>query len=159
MWFDGTAPFQYDGSELSRNHPSGWATVGDLGRLDEDDYLYLAGRADDVVITGGVNVSPQASEEVLAQHSAVDDVAVVGVPDEELGQRLLALVVAREGTCPSPSLADSLLAECRSRLSKHETPSALEFVDSLPRAENGKLYKRQLGSLDRENDPVRSPLA
>ena len=147
VWFEGTTPFRYEGdADKSRaaTNRRGWATVGDLGRLDADGYLYLAGRRDHVIISGGVNVHPQPVEDRLCGHPAVADVAVVGVPDADLGRRVHALVVPARGARPGPALADELLAHVRAHLPGPSTPRTVEFVDRLPRGENGKLYKREI---------------
>jgi acyl-CoA synthetase (AMP-forming)/AMP-acid ligase II len=144
IWFEGTTPFRYDGDEHTPRHPKGWITVGDRGHLDADGYLYLSGRRDHLVISGGVNVSPQAAEDVLAVHPAVEDVAVLGEPDPDLGERLVAVVVPHPSQEPGTALAAELVAACRAALSKAETPARVDFVEALPRAENGKLYKSLL---------------
>lgn len=114
-------------------------TVGDVGHLDEDGYLYLTDRAVDMVIRGGVNVYPREIEDVLFRHSAVVDCAVLGVPDERLGEQLLAVVETR-----APVTADELRAFCREHLADFKVPSTVELVDELPRQPNGKVLKRRL---------------
>ncbi len=117
----------------------GWMTVDDLGYLDEDGYLYLAGRERDMVISGGVNIYPAEIEEVLATHEAVREVAVIGLPDEEWGESLLAVVVAEE-----EFESQQLEAHARRELSGYKVPRRWEFVDELPRNPTGKVLKRQL---------------
>ena len=118
-------------------------TVGDLGRLDEDGYLYLDGRREDLVISGGVNVYPLEVEQVLREHPDVVDVAVYGVPDPDWGQRVCAAVV---GTA-SPADLD---AWCRERLAPPKRPKTWTFLDDLPRTLTGKVRRDVLaeGSLD-----------
>lgn len=147
VWFEGAGTFSYEGADEATTrtrHPLGWTTVGDLGRLDEDGYLYLEGRFDHVVITGGVNVHPQEVEDLLAVHEEVADVAVVGVPDEDLGEVLVAYVVPTHDRRPRADLAQALREHCRERLAHVKCPRRVELVPHLPRAENGKLYKRLL---------------
>jgi long-chain acyl-CoA synthetase len=114
-------------------------TVGDVGYLDSDGYLFLTDRAADMVIRGGVNVYPREIEEVLYAHPAVVDCAVFGVPDERLGEQLMAVVEARE-----PVTADALAEYCRERLADFKVPARFELVDELPRQPNGKVLKRVL---------------
>jgi long-chain acyl-CoA synthetase len=116
-------------------------TVGDLGRLDEDGYLYLDGRREDLVITGGVNVYPAEVENVLAGHPGVTDVAVYGIADEQWGQRVVAAVV---GT----ATADELDAWCRERLSPPKRPKQYVALDELPRTLTGKVLRRNLAAND-----------
>lgn len=114
-------------------------TVGDVGHLDEDGYLYLTDRAVDMVIRGGVNVYPREIEDVLYTHPAVVDCAVFGVPDEQLGEQLMAVVETR-----APATPDELRAFCRDRLADFKVPAHVELVDELPRQPNGKVLKRVL---------------
>ena len=145
VWFAGTRPFAYAGQDAMTNtarNDMGWQTVGDLGWLDADGYLYLTGRRSDLIISGGVNVNPQRAEEVLALHPAVADVAVIGVPDEEFGESAKAVVALNPGY--DLAAADRLLEYCRARLPNFQCPKTVDVVRSLPRGENGKLYKRVL---------------
>jgi long-chain acyl-CoA synthetase len=125
-------------------HPRGWTTVGDMGYLDEDGYLYLTDRKAHMIISGGVNIYPQEAENFLTTHPAVDDVAVIGVPNEEFGEEVKAVVVPAPDHVPGPELAAELIDACRASLAHYKCPKTVDFVDELPRAENGKLYKRQL---------------
>jgi long-chain acyl-CoA synthetase len=114
-------------------------TVGDVGHLDADGYLYLTDRAADMVIRGGVNIYPREIEEVLHTHPAVVDCAVFGIPDERLGERLHAVVEAR-----APVTEEELAAHCRSQLADFKVPASFELVAELPRQPNGKVLKRLL---------------
>ncbi|MDH4172015.1 MAG: acyl-CoA synthetase, partial [Acidimicrobiia bacterium] len=114
------------------------------GYLDEDDYLYLTDRSADLIISGGVNVYPAEIEAELLDHPAVGDVAVIGVPDAEWGESVLAVVELQPDRVASDGLAAELIAHCRSRLANYKCPRAVDFVDRLPRADNGKLYKRRI---------------
>jgi fatty-acyl-CoA synthase len=115
--------------------------TGDLGRLDDDGRLYVAGREDDMVVSGGENVFPQPVEEVVAALPGVADVAVVGVPDEEFGQRLRAVVVRGPGGDVD---ADAVRDAVRARLGRHYVPRDVVFADSLPRTGTGKVLRRLL---------------
>jgi len=129
-------------------------TLGDVGYMDDEGYLYLTDRSANLIISGGVNIYPAETDSVLLEHEAVGDVATIGVPDEEWGEIVLAVVEPRAGTEPSSALADELIYFCRQRLAHYKCPRRVEFVDTLPRQDNGKIYKRLLRdryrSLDRE---------
>jgi long-chain acyl-CoA synthetase len=114
-------------------------TLGDVGYLDDDGFLFLLDRQKDVIVTGGVNVYPAEVERVLAGHPSVSDVAVIGVPDEEWGESVLAVVVAS-----TPVSADELVAHCREQLSSHKCPRTIDFVDELRVDPLGKVLKRDL---------------
>ena len=120
----------------------GWLHTGDLGRIDERGRLEVVGRRSETIITGGENVAPQEVEAVLAAHPGVADAAVIGRPDPEWGQALVALVVRGNG---APVDSDEIQAHCRGRLAGFKVPKDVEFVDSLPRTNSGKLLRRQLG--------------
>jgi long-chain acyl-CoA synthetase len=122
----------------------GWRTLGDVGHVDEDGYLYLTDRWTFKIVSGGVNVFPREAEDVLVLHPAVLDAAVIGVPHEELGEEVKGVVQLVEGESASLELARDLVAWCRSRLAHYKCPRSIDFVDALPRQENGKLYKKML---------------
>jgi fatty-acyl-CoA synthase len=147
VYFAGGRPFEYhndpDKTASVTDH-RGWRTLGDIGRLDEDGYLYLTDRQAHMIISGGVNVYPQEAENVLAGHPAVADVAVIGVPDAEMGEAVKAVVQPVDGAAAGPELATALLEHCRSELATYKCPRTVDFVDELPRDPNGKLYKRLL---------------
>jgi long-chain acyl-CoA synthetase len=147
IWFEGGASFEYhndpDKTRGSR-HPNGWSTLGDVGYLDDDNFLYLTDRKAYMIISGGVNIYPQEAENVLASHPAVADVAVIGVPDAEMGEAVKAVVEPTDPVSAGPELEAQLLADCRSQLAGYKCPRSVDFVDSLPRDPNGKLYKRVL---------------
>jgi long-chain acyl-CoA synthetase len=119
-------------------------TLGDLGYLDDDGYLFLRDRAKDMIISGGVNIYPAEVEGVLTAHPAVADVAVIGIPDDEWGESVKAVVQLAPGHVPTPGLEAELLEHCRTRLAKYKLPRSVDFRDELPRTETGKLYKRLL---------------
>ena len=118
---------------------NGWLHTGDMGRFDEDGYLYIVERKKDLVIRGGFNIYPRDVEEVLATHPAVIEAAVVGVPSERMGEEVKAYVVT--GTTVDP---EELMAYCRERLANYKTPSQIEFIDALPRNAIGKIDKKEL---------------
>ncbi|HME71458.1 MAG TPA: acyl-CoA synthetase, partial [Myxococcota bacterium] len=119
-------------------------TVGDVGFLDADGYLFLCDRKIDMIISGGVNIYPAEVEAVLLTHPRVGDAAVFGVPDDEWGERVKAVVEPASDVIPGPELAEELLAFCNEKLAHYKCPSSVDFVDALPRDPNGKLYKRRL---------------
>lgn len=125
-------------------HPRGWSTMGDIGYLDGEGYLYLTDRESDTIVSGGVNIYPQESQNVLQAHPCVADVAVIGVPNQEYGEEVKAVVELEAGVEPSIQLAQDLLAFCRAQLSAIKCPRSVDFIDRLPRQEDGKLYKRML---------------
>jgi long-chain acyl-CoA synthetase len=117
-------------------------TLGDRGYVDEDGYLFLTGRTSEVIIAGGVNIYPAEIDAVLLMHPALADAAVVGVPNEEFGEEVKAVVVLAEGHAPSPELAAELIAFCRARLAHFKCPRSVDFVPELPRSDAGKLKRR-----------------
>ncbi|HLI53029.1 MAG TPA: acyl-CoA synthetase, partial [Acidimicrobiales bacterium] len=122
----------------------GWRTLGDIGYLDDDGYLYLTDRQAHMIISGGVNIYPQEAENVLSSHPAVADVAVIGVPDEEMGEAVKAVVEPVDPAAAGPGLERELLDFCRGELAAYKCPRTVDFVDALPRDPNGKLYKGRL---------------
>jgi acyl-CoA synthetase (AMP-forming)/AMP-acid ligase II len=119
----------------------GWVHTGDLGFLDEDGYLFLAGRANDLIIRGGENIAPEEVEAVLYEHPDVAEAAAAGMPDEEWGERVVAAAVLRDGaTCTE----DELTAFCAERLPGHKRPERVVVVDELPRTSTGKVVRRRL---------------
>jgi fatty-acyl-CoA synthase len=119
-------------------------TTGDIGYLDEDDYLFLTDRAKFVIISGGVNIYPQEIENVLAVHPKVSDVAVIGVPDEDMGQSVHAVVEPGPGVVGDDTLVAELLDYCRGRIAGYKCPRSVAFVTELPRTPTGKLAKAAL---------------
>ncbi len=142
-------PFEYhhdpDKTKKAQHphHPS-WSKLGDVGYVDADGFLYLTDRKDFMIISGGVNIYPQEIEDALIVHPKVADVAVFGVPDEDLGEQVKAVVQLQAGTEPSPELEQELLAFAREHLAHYKCPRSVDFVDELPRLPTGKLYKRLL---------------
>ncbi|WP_229074231.1 acyl-CoA synthetase [Actinoplanes sp. DH11] len=142
----GDATFEYHGDAAKTR--ASWRdrmfTVGDIGYLDDDGYLFLCDRASDVIITGGVNVYPAEIENELAVHPAVADVAVFGIPHDEWGEEIKAVVQPAPGAAPGPALTAALLAYLGERMAKFKLPRTVDYVAELPRDPNGKLYKRLL---------------
>ena len=146
-------PFTYHGDpEKTRaaqhpEHPT-WTTTGDLGRVDEEGYLYLADRQSFLIISGGVNIYPQEIENCLALHPAVEDVAVTGVPDEEMGESVHAWVVpaAAYGGVDRTALAEEITAHVRAHLAGYKVPRGVTFLDTLPRTPTGKLVKSRIAA-------------
>jgi acyl-CoA synthetase (AMP-forming)/AMP-acid ligase II len=147
VYFGGGRPFSYHNDEAkteSITDAHGWRTLGDIGYLDSDGYLYLTDRQAHMIISGGVNIYPQEAENVLAGHPAVLDVAVIGVPDPEMGEAVKAVIQLADPASAGPELTAELLAYCRERLATYKCPRTIDFTDQLPREPNGKLYKRLL---------------
>nr|WP_043419871.1 AMP-binding protein [Cupriavidus basilensis] len=145
VYFSGGSAFTYHNDpEKTRQayNKRGWATYGDVGHLDADGFLYLTDRLANTIVSGGVNIYPQESENVLMTHGAVADVAVVGVPNEEFGEEVKAVVQLYEHGLASEALAQELISLCRSHISAIKCPRSVDFVQALPRTETGKLLKR-----------------
>ena len=138
--------FRYkgDAEKTAANRFGDYFTVGDMGELDEDGFLYLRDRKIDMIISGGVNIYPAEVEAVLLAHPAVGDAAVFGIPDEEWGEQVKAVVEPGTGYRPSAALAEELLAHCATALAGYKCPRSVDFTESMPRDPNGKLYKRRL---------------
>jgi fatty-acyl-CoA synthase len=134
--------YLHDDAATEESTHEGWLTCDDLGRLDADGYLYLAGRSRDMVISGGVNIYPVEIEEALLEHPAIREVAVIGLPDPEWGERLCAVVVPADATAPFP--AADVEAWGRERLAGYKIPRTWQLVDELPRNMTGKVLKRAL---------------
>jgi bile acid-coenzyme A ligase len=136
--------FTYVGIPTPQPTADGYLSIGDLGRVDADGYLYIVDRRTDMIVTGGANVFPAEVEAALSQHPDVIDQVVVGVPDEEWGHRVHAILQLRDGT---PTLsADELRAWCKTRLSGYKVPKTFEIVDRVPRTPAGKLNRTTLGN-------------
>ncbi len=124
--------------------PQGWNSIGDIGYLDEEGFLYLTDRKADMIISGGVNIYPQEAENLLTVHPKVYDVAVFGIPNEEFGEEVKAIVQPVDMNDAGPELEKELIAYCRERLSKIKCPKSIDFNPDLPRTPTGKLLKRTL---------------
>jgi bile acid-coenzyme A ligase len=138
----GAPTFEYLGASAPRRTADGFTTIGDLGWLDDDGYLYVADRRADMIVSGGANVFPAEVEAALSEHPGVADVAVVGVPDEEWGRRVVALVEPLD--THSPPSPDDLDAHARERLAAYKVPRGYEIVERLPRTPAGKINRSAL---------------
>lgn len=144
-----TMPFEYHndpGKTRNAQHAAhaNWSTLGDVGYVDDDGYIYLTDRKSFMIISGGVNIYPQEIEDVLVVHPKVLDAAVIGVPHEEFGEEVKAVVQLADGVAPTDELERELIAYCREHLAGYKLPRSVDFVDELPRLPTGKLYKRLL---------------
>ena len=147
VYFSGGGAFEYHNDPKktadSRNQ-EGWTTLGDVGYLDQDGFLYLTDRKHFMIISGGVNIYPQEAENVLIMHPSVVDVAVFGVPNEEFGEEVKAVVQPIDMLDATPELEAQLMGLCRANLAHFKCPKSIDFRESLPRHPTGKLYKRLL---------------
>jgi acyl-CoA synthetase (AMP-forming)/AMP-acid ligase II len=147
VYFSGGGTFRYHNDEAKTAkafNSRGWATLGDMGHLDEEGYLYLADRRTDLIISGGVNIYPAEIEDALVMHPSVADVAVIGIADDEMGQSVRAVVQAAAGVTPDPDLALELMAFARQKLAGFKCPRSIVFTDQIPRLPTGKLLRRRV---------------
>jgi len=147
IYFEGGGAFEYYNDEdktRESRHPKGWTTLGDVGYLDDEGYLYLTDRRNYMIISGGVNIYPQETENVLVTHPKVMDCAVFGVPNEEFGEEVKAVVQPKDASEAGPALEAELIDFCRSQISHIKCPRTIDFEEELPRHPTGKLYKRLL---------------
>ena len=139
-----TFEYHKDKEKTDKNRIGAFFTVGDIGYLDEDGYLFLCDRKSDMIISGGANIYPAEIEAVFHGNDKVADVAVFGIPDEDWGERVHAVVQPALGVVGDAALEAELLAWASDKLAKFKTPKAIDFADELPRDPSGKLYKRKL---------------
>jgi len=154
IYCEGGLPFRYlgdDAKTAASRHPLGWATVGDMGYLDDDGYLYLTDRRHHMIISGGVNIYPQEAEDLLITHPRVLDAAVFGIPDAEMGQSVKAVVQKGDPADATEEFAAELMKWLRDRLAHYKCPRSISFEPALPRSDAGKLYKQVL--IDKYADP------
>ena len=145
IYFAGGPEFEYHNDPAKTKesqNAKGWSTLGDVGRVDEEGYLYLTDRKAFMIISGGVNIYPQEAENVLIGHPKVMDVAVIGVPNEDFGEEVKAVVQPMEWSDAGPDLAEELMAYAKDNLSAIKCPRSIDFDQELPRHPTGKLYKR-----------------
>jgi long-chain acyl-CoA synthetase len=142
----GVQDFEYhkDPGKTSANRRDGFFTVGDIGYLNDDGYLFLCDRKIDMIISGGANIYPAEVEAALLAHPKVGDVAVFGIPDDDWGEQVKAVIEPAAGVAPGPALAEELLAFCAANIAKYKSPRSIDFIAEMPRDPNGKLYKRKL---------------
>ena len=148
IWFKTATPFEYfndpERTAQARSPDGTMSTVGDVGYVDDDGFLYLTDRSTFMIISGGVNIYPQECENLLITHPQVADAAVFGVPNEDLGEEVKAVVQLMPGVPATPETAQSLIAFCGEHLAKMKCPRSIDFIDQLPRLPTGKLYKKPL---------------
>jgi long-chain acyl-CoA synthetase len=145
MWMKiGDFEYYKDSEKTQKNRLGPFFTVGDLGYLDEDGYLFLCDRKADLIISGGANIYPAEIENVLLSHPKVADAAAFGIPDDDWGEQVKAVVEAAPGAEAGPALADDILAFCEGKLARFKTPKSIDFIAEMPRDPNGKLAKRKL---------------
>src|SRR5207248_1642629 len=147
IWFEGGPAFEYHNDPAKTagaRTAHGWSTLGDIGYVDHDGYLFLTDRKAFTIVSGGVNIYPQEAENVLAGHPGVADVAVFGVPNAEFGEEVKAVVVPVEPARATPEFGSELIRFCRDRLAAYKCPRTVDFRHDVPRGDNGKLYKRAL---------------
>ena len=142
----GRADFEYkdDKKKTEENRREGYFTVGDIGYLNEEGYLFLCDRKSDMIISGGVNIYPAEIESVLMQHPKIADVAVFGIPHSDWGEEVKAVVEPVDSAEGDQALAEEILEFCKDKLAKYKTPRSVDFIAEMPRDPNGKLYKRKL---------------
>jgi long-chain acyl-CoA synthetase len=138
--------FEYHGDKekTQKNRIGAFFTVGDVGFLDEDGFLFLRDRKIDMIISGGANIYPAEIESVLLTHPKVGDAAVFGIPHEDWGEEVKAVIEPAEGVEANDALAEEILAYCTDKLARFKTPKTIDFTNEMPRDPNGKLYKRKL---------------
>lgn len=157
IYFEGGTPFTYhnDADKTASAYNSrGWSTLGDVGWLDEERYLYLTDRKSFMIISGGVNIYPQEIEDAIIVHPRVADAAVIGAPDDDLGERLVAIVQPLDWADAGDDLAADIRASLEGKLGRLKIPKQIDFLQELPRHPTGKLYKRLLRDTYWENAPA-----
>ncbi len=147
LYFEGGPDFEYfkdPAKTASVYNDRGWRSLGDMGYVDRDGFLYLTDRSTFTIVSGGVNIYPQEAENLLVMHPKLVDAAVFGVPNDEFGEEVKAVVQPADGVVPGPELEAELLDYCRAHLAGYKCPRTVEFDRELPRDPNGKLYKRRI---------------
>jgi long-chain acyl-CoA synthetase len=142
----GQNDFKYhkDDKKTEANRRGSYFTVGDIGYLNTDGYLFLCDRKADMIISGGVNIYPAEIESVLMMHPKVADAAVFGIPNEDWGEEVKAVIEVADGAVAGDALAKEILTFCDDKLAKYKRPKSIDFINAMPRDPNGKLYKRKL---------------
>ncbi|OBB90143.1 acyl-CoA synthetase [Mycobacterium sp. 852002-40037_SCH5390672] len=147
LFFEGGPDFEYfkdPAKTASVSNDRGWRSLGDMGYVDSDGFLYLTDRSTFTIVSGGVNIYPQEAENLLVMHPKLVDAAVFGVPNDEFGEEVKAVVQPADGVVPGPELEAELIEYCRAHLAGYKCPRTVEFHHELPRDPNGKLYKRRI---------------
>ena len=151
LWFKTATEFEYhndpDKTREATSADGEMTTVGDVGYVDEDGFLYLTDRKTFMIISGGVNIYPQECEDLLITHPKVEDAAVFGVPNVDLGEEVKAVIQTVPGQKGDDALSDELLAYLAEHLSRQKIPRSIDYIDEMPRLPTGKLYKRVLRTL------------
>jgi long-chain acyl-CoA synthetase len=159
IFFENETQFTYHNDPdktAEATHPKGWTTLGDIGKLDEDGFIYLTDRRSNMIISGGVNIYPQEVENLLITHPAVTDAAVIGAPDPDMGERVVAVIQPADMATADEGLKAELLDYLGGKLARLKLPREIDFRSELPREANGKLYKRKLKDEYRERAQVQS---
>lgn len=157
LWFESSNRFEYHGDKQKTAeawNDRGWMTLGDVGYVDDEGYVFLTDRVSNMIISGGVNIYPRETEDVLIGHPAVTDVAVIGVPHPEMGESVRAVVQLAEPSADEDATAAELIAYCRDHLSHFKCPTSVVFVDELPRLPSGKIAKRMFSDEVRGISPA-----
>jgi acyl-CoA synthetase (AMP-forming)/AMP-acid ligase II len=147
VWFETPAKFEYYGDPdktAAAFDRRGWSTLGEMGWVDEEGYVYLTDRVSNMIISGGVNIYPREVEDALVLHPGVTDVAVIGIPDPEMGEAVRAIVQPASPPADPDAFAEELMAFCRERIAHFKCPRSVVFVDELPRLATGKIARRLL---------------
>jgi acyl-CoA synthetase (AMP-forming)/AMP-acid ligase II len=147
IFFESSVKYEYHNDREKTEgakSPQGWTTLGDVGMVDAEGWLYLTDRKAFMIISGGVNIYPQEAENVLINHPRVLDVGVIGVPDAEMGEAVKAVVQPVKWEDAGPELEAELIEYCRAHLAAYKCPRSVDFDPELPRLDTGKLYKKQL---------------
>ena len=147
LYFEGGPNFEYfkdPAKTASVSNERGWRSLGDMGYVDEGGYMYLTDRSTFMIVSGGVNIYPQEVENLLVMHPKLIDAAVFGIPNDEFGEEVKAVVQPVDGVAPGPGLEAELIDYCRAHLAGYKCPRTVEFDPELPRDPNGKLYKRRI---------------
>ncbi|MDH5738304.1 MAG: AMP-binding protein, partial [Gammaproteobacteria bacterium] len=139
-----TGRFEYfkDREKTSKSYMGDYFTLGDMGYFDDEGYLFLTGRSAETIISGGVNIYPQETDDVLLKHPAVADVCTVGVPNDEWGEEVKSVVMLKEGYLASTEMSEDLISFAREALPVFKAPRSIDFVDDLPRLPSGKIQRR-----------------
>lgn len=146
VWFSDIDRFEYYGDPAKTAesfNDKGWNTLGDLGHVDEEGYLFLSARRSDLILSGGVNIYPQEIEDALAMHPAVADVAAIGLPDDEMGQKVHAVIAPASGVTADDALAAEIIKYCRAHMAGYKIPRSVTFGE-VPRLPSGKILRREL---------------
>jgi long-chain acyl-CoA synthetase len=140
----GRSTYYKEPTKTETSYRGDWFTLGDMGRFDEEGFLFLTGRTAELIISGGVNIYPVEIDEVLIRHPAVADAAVVGVPNEDWGEEIKAVVELKPGFARDAATVDSIMAFAKEKLPGFQRPRSVDFVDTLPRSPAGKVLRQQV---------------